>query len=184
MHKQKNWINKETVYFYGEYDQSGKLCTKVIRGYKSFWFQESSLKYIDGTLKQLGFSLKGAWDGSKDRLGNKKMLPIVINAYAGIYFIPLKSPSKPDCVWLSLLHINHSKALNRYQTMVYLSYGHTIIVDMKESNFRRRVNRAIDLRRMVSKNMDIPQTFYFEPKPHVKVYVSRFRNKQDNQSLD
>jgi hypothetical protein len=44
---------------------------------------------------------------------------------------------------------------------------------MKESNFNRRLNRALELRRVVSENMKIPITFYVEPKYHSKFIISR-----------
>lgn len=173
MLKKNYWINKETVYFSGEFDKEGQLCTRIVRGYMSYCVKMNSLKLIDESLKKFGFSLRGALDGSKDILGNKNMRPIVINAYLGIYLFPSKSPGKPDCTWFSLLHVLNTESISRKETKVYLSYGHTVVIDMKESNFNRRLNRALELRRVVSENMKIPITFYVEPKYHSKFIISR-----------
>jgi competence protein ComK len=168
-------INKETVYFYGEFDKEGQLSTRFIRGYNSYCVNVSPQKLIDESLKKFGSSLRGSLDGSKEIIGNKNMRPIVINAYLGIFLFPSKSPNKPDCVWFSLLHVLNTESIDRNKTKVYLSYGHTLIIDMKESNFNRRLNRTLELRRKISENMKIPITFYLEQKFHSRFVISRGR---------
>lgn len=173
MLKNNYLINKETVYIFGEFDKDGQLCSRVIHGYTAYSVKLSSQRLIDESLKKFGSSLRGSLDGSKEILGNKNMRPIVINAYLGIYLFPSKSPSKPDCVWFSLIHVLNTESISRNKTKVYLSYGHTIMIDMKESTFNRKLNRTLELRRVVSENMKIPITFYFEPKYQSRFIISR-----------
>ena len=173
MLKKNHFINKEMVYCQGEFDENGQLCSRVFRGPVSFSIKMSPQKFIDESLKKYGSSLRGALDGSKDILGKKNMRPIVINAYLGIYLFPSKSPSKPDCVWFSLFHVVNTESISRNKTKVFLSYGHSVVVEMKESNFNRRLNTTLELRRTVSENMNIPITFYLEPKYHSRFIISR-----------
>lgn len=162
MQVNNSMIGKETVLFRGEYNQDGLLCTKIKHG--SMWRLEkvSPLKLIDESLKKSGSSLRGALEGSKFLLGNKKMRPIVFDPYAGIYLFPSKSPANPDCIWFNILHIINYKPINRYQTEVFLNYGGSIILDMRECNFKRKLNRTFELRRLVSENKRIPITFFID----------------------
>ncbi|CRK80965.1 competence transcription factor (CTF) [Neobacillus massiliamazoniensis] len=156
-------IGKETVLLRGEYNQDGQVCTRIKHG--NMWRLEkvAPLKLIDESLKKFGSSLRGALDGSKFLLGNKNMRPIVFDPFSGIYLFPSKSPAKADCVWFNILHIIDYKPINRYQTKVFLNYGGSIILDMRECNFKRKLNRTFKLRRLVSENMKIPITFFIDP---------------------
>src|SRR5690606_21695579 len=91
-------------------------------------------------------SLKGAMDGTRSILGNISMLPIMISKELDIYWFPCHSPSREDCVWLSLAHIKKTDSILPSQTKIYLNYNHILILDMKKKRFEKKRQRACQLR--------------------------------------
>ncbi|PLR95896.1 competence protein ComK [Bacillus sp. T33-2] len=162
-------INKETVLLTGEYDEFGSLCTRVIEGEKTFLVQRTPVQVINKTLLRLGSSFRGARDSSKEVLGVMKMYPLKINQYLGIWLFPTKACSKQNCVWFSLMHIKKTKAIGVRKTEVLLSYNHTFEIEMKETSFNNKRQKAEELREIITKNTKSPLTFYIEPKPGFRI---------------
>jgi competence protein ComK len=156
-------INQNTVLITGEYDKTGKLCTRVLEVEKSFLVDITPEKLIDDSIQYLGFDLPGAIKSSKKILGPMKMCPFMVNQPLGLCMFPVKSVKKPDCVWFVLAHVKKPEQCG-IQTKVHLSHGHSIMVDLKLSAFKKRYNRAIDLCRITSERANCPVAFYLEPK--------------------
>jgi competence protein ComK len=156
-------INEKTVLFTGEYDHYGKLCTRFIEGEDTFVLNESPVKKIDKTLLNYGSSFKGALESSKYILGPIKMPPIKINENKGIWLFPTRSFKRKNCVWFNLDHILHTKPLGVSKTLVFMNYGHTIIINMKESAFNQRRQKTQQLRDSIIKNhkhVELKQGFF------------------------
>lgn len=156
-------INENTILLTGIYGHYGHLQTMVIDLEKTYRVNGSSEQIIDTTLKKMGSSLRGALDGAKANLGNLKMYPIKINSRSGLYLFPSKSPKKPDCVWFSLFHVKRANTFGKNKTKVFLSQGHTIIIDCTLTSFKNKLHRAQELRRRISLNENSPVTFFLEP---------------------
>ena len=157
-------INEETVLLTGEYDENGRLCTRVIEGEQTFLVNLKPLQVINNTLLLLGSDFRGSRASSKKILGETNMYPIKINCHLGIWLFPTKSYINDYCVWFSLMHVKKTKARGVRRTEVFLSYNHTFIIDMKESSFNLKRQKAEDLRESMLKNSRSPLTFYLEPK--------------------
>lgn len=155
-------INQNTVLLTGEYDQLGKLCTRVIEGKESFLVKMKPMDIINNTLLGLGSDFRGCRESSKKILGSTHMCPIKINCRQGIWLFPTKSFNDDYCVWFSLNHVKRTKAKGVRKTKVYLSFGHTFTLDMKESSFNNKRQKAEDLRVEMLKNSRGPLTFYIE----------------------
>ncbi|WP_043931120.1 competence protein ComK [Bacillus sp. EB01] len=163
-------INENTAGFWEEYDEFGNRLTEVFEGEKKLTVDKSPLKIIDFTLMNQGFSLQGAKDGSKHLLGKgKNVHPLTINAQHGIFLIPTKAYGRHDCLWLSLMHVQDMEAINSYTTRVFLSFGHTVVLDMKEYVFIKKLHKARRLRKAVAKSNKSPITFYVQPETGYKI---------------
>jgi competence protein ComK len=144
-------INEETVLFTGEYDEYGNLCTRIIEGEKTFVLKESPVEQIEKTLLSYGSDFNGALNSSKHILGPIKMHPIKINEKKEIWLFPTKSFKKKNCVWFNLYHIINTEP-HGAKTKVFMSYGHTFMVNMKESAFNHKRQKALQLRESILKN--------------------------------
>ncbi|HAQ06384.1 MAG TPA: hypothetical protein DCR24_02190 [Bacillus bacterium] len=172
-------INEKTVLVTGEYDESGRLCTRVIEGEESFLVNMKPLQVINNTLLMNGSNFRGARESSKKILGKSHMCPIKINCNLGIWVFPTKSYINDFCVWFSLMHVKRTKARGVKRTEVVLSYDHTFFIEMKESSFNQKRQKALDLREAILKNSESPLTFYVEPKKGLSIRedegVNRYR---------
>lgn len=155
-------VNQETVLLTGEYDRFGKLCTRVIEGKETFLVNKKPLEIINETLLGLGSDFRGGRESSKKILGTTHMCPIKINCQLGIWLFPTKSYNHDFCVWFSLNHVKRTKARGIRKTEVFLSYGHSFVIGMKESSFNNKRQKAEDLREEMLKNSKGPLTYYIE----------------------
>lgn len=158
------FINEQTVLLTGEYDQFGRLCTRVIEGEKTFLVNMRPRQVINNTLLKLGSDFRAVRESSKNILGSMHMCPIKINCNLGIWLFPTKSYLNDYCVWFSLMHVKHTKAHGVRRTEVFLSYNHSFMIEMKESSFNQKRQKAEDLRALMVKNSQSPITFFVEPK--------------------
>jgi competence protein ComK len=155
-------INEKTILLTGEFDEFGKLCTRIIEGEDSFLLNISPVEQIDHTLLNSGSSFKGALESSRFILGPIKMHPIKINESKEIWLVPTKSFKKKSCVWFNLKHVIGTKAHGVSKTEVFMSYGHTFIINMKESAFNNRLQKAQQLRECIltkQKNIKLKRGF-------------------------
>lgn len=156
MEIQDHVINEKTVLFTGEYDEYGNLCTRVIEGDDSFVVKKSPVEQIDVTLLNYGSNFSGALKSSKFILGPMKMYPIKINRNKGIWLFPTRSFKKQNCVWFNLDHVLKTKAQGVQKTEVMMNFGHTFIINMKESAFNNKRQKAQQLRENILKDNNGP----------------------------
>lgn len=169
-------INEQTILLTGIYGRYNHLQTMIIDGNKTYRVNGSSEQIIDSALKLAGSSLKKEMEGARTYLGNLKMYPVKINSQLGLYFFPSKSPKRPDCVWFSLIHVKGAKTFGKNKTKVYLSHGHSIIIECRLSAFNNKLRRTMELRRMIAEKEHCPISFYLEPK---KSLQKRKQTKMD-----
>jgi competence protein ComK len=163
------FINEKTVLITGEYDEYGTLFTRVIQGEKTFLVKMKPTHVINRSLQRIGSNFQSVRDTSEQILGEMHMCPIMINCNLGIWLFPTKSYNDDFCVWFSLMHVKKTKARGVRRTEVFLSYNHTFIIDMKESSFNHKRQKAEDLREIMLKNTKSPLTFYVEPKKGFRI---------------
>ncbi len=161
----KNYrINEQTILLTGIYGKFSHLQTMVIDGSKTYRVNVSTEQLIDSFLRNRGSSLRKSMEKAREYLGNLKMYPIQIESEQGIYFFPSKSPKRPDCVWFSLFHVKGAKTFGKNKTKVFLSHGHSIIIDGQLSAFMGKWQRALEFRRKIAEHENCPIKFYLEPK--------------------
>ncbi len=156
-------INEKTILLKGEYDPFGKLCTRVFEDDQTFLVDKAPVGLINHTLLLQGDDFRGALESSRFLLGEMKMYPIKVNETLDIWLFPTRSYKKDNCVWFALSHVRKTKASGVRKTEVSLSYGHTFKVEMKQSSFNNKRQKAEDLREMIRRNSKNPKFFYQKP---------------------
>ncbi|WML48492.1 competence protein ComK [Neobacillus sp. PS3-34] len=75
-------INQRLNLLMGEYDQYGKLCTRVWEVDKSFLVDMPPLEVLDKSLKFINSNLKAATISAKSIVDNKSMCPICSKSFS------------------------------------------------------------------------------------------------------
>ena len=143
------YIKRHTIAVIPVYDNNGNLYSFVLQGTDVLFVKMSPIKIIERSLLHYGSSIQGACTGSRSVLGNVKMIPIRISGELEMYWFPSSAPSNNLCVWFSQAHVLRSIQKGD-QTYVYLTSGHTILVDMKKPSFDRKLEKATLLRHIQS----------------------------------
>lgn len=141
-----------------EYTPFGELHTKVLEEKDSFLLDSRPYTMIDEHFRYFGSGVIGAIDGSKAIL-KSKINPIALNGPELIILIPTKSHLRNDCIWFNLNHIKEFKPHSQKETLVLLSNGDTIIIDISAKRFAQRVNKGYILRSMLKERQN-KQLFY------------------------
>lgn len=151
------------VLMLGEYDQNGKLCTRVMEVDKTFLVDKTPLEVLKDTIHYIGFDFKGAMSASKLILGNVNMCPVIVNPVHGICMFPNKAYKNDDTIWFNPIHIINTSPLGR-NTKVDLSNGYSIEIHSRLSGFNTRLQNAEHLRKITSDRGNNPMTLIIEKK--------------------
>lgn len=170
-------INEKTVALTGEYDKYGRLLTRVVEGEETFLVKRRPVELINMSLLCLGSDFQAARRSSKRILGTYHMYPIKVNCNLGIWLFPTKSYRNDHCIWFSLMHVKRTRPCGIRKTTVYLSYNHEFEIDMRESSFNNKKQKAEELRDSMMKNAQSPITFYLEPKQGLRVKEKKGENR-------
>lgn len=163
--KEDYLINAKTVLIYGYRYENGYLYTFVIDGEDMFIVAMSPYQLIEKSLICYGSNFKGALKSSQKLLGkNKRKYPIKIDASLDIWLFPTKSYKKENCVCFILKHIKNTIPLGPNCTTIFLNYGHTFEIAMRESAFRDKCWLTEDLKDKIISNHKKSLNFEVEPK--------------------
>lgn len=138
-------ITRDTMMILPNYT-NGQLNSLVCRKNGCVVADKNPYQLIDYNLLYRGTSLRGAMEGANHVLGNVSMHPIIVDYEKEIILFPCKSPFRKDCVWFSLRHVYATEDLKDKQTLVTLSNGSTIVVDISNETFERKLRKAYELR--------------------------------------
>ncbi|OLN23820.1 hypothetical protein BTO30_02420 [Domibacillus antri] len=89
----------------------------------------------------------GRKKASKQLLGIKSKLPLVIDHVEGIYLFPIASHLKPDCVWIALSHVKSLKKVEKKETEVTFKDGQKVMVHASILVLFSQMHLAIELRK-------------------------------------
>ncbi|WP_419887622.1 competence protein ComK [Neobacillus niacini] len=148
----------------GEYDQNGKLCSRIMLEKTTLLVDRPPLCLLDDTLKYIGFDLRGAIAGAKYILNKTVMCPIIVNPYQSVCLFPSKSPQNQDCIWFNPDHIVNTKAIGN-KTEVELSNGYFLLVDAKLAAINNKLQTANQLKRLTKERgiQASPLLLYLDP---------------------
>lgn len=140
-------IKKETILLAGDYAFDGQRCTRIVEGRNVFLIAQSPKSTINDSLKYIGSSLKGAIESARFLLGIRKLCPIMVNPMNDVCLFPLHSPDSDYNIWFNPAHI--IKAVpHKHHSIVHLSNGYFIEVDLKLPLLNTRIHNANQLRRL------------------------------------
>ncbi|OMP67115.1 competence protein ComK [Domibacillus epiphyticus] len=89
----------------------------------------------------------GRKKASKQLLGVKTKLPLVIDHVGGIYLFPVSSHVKPDCVWISLAHVQNLNTVEKKQTEITFKDGQKAIVNASILVLFSQIHLAMELQK-------------------------------------
>lgn len=156
-------IKPKTIAIIPKYDKNGYLYSIVIEGRLIYLVDMTPNKIMEYSLLHFASNLKGANSGSRFILGNISMCPIKISSKLDIFWFPCKSPNQEDCIWLAHGHVVDYKQIDKNLTQIYLSYGHSVTVEMNKTNFEKKYDRATKLRYILTEGGKTPENDYSEP---------------------
>lgn len=143
----KNYVLKnEAILILPKRDEYGNLFSVVMETDGPVDVDLSPTALIDFNLRYYGSSLQGARDGAMTILGKVKMNPVTVSERLNLYWLPSMSPTQEGCIWLALHHISDYISIGKKQTQVLFTNGITLIIDMSESTFDKKVQKAYKLK--------------------------------------
>lgn len=99
---------------------------------------QSPKNILDNSLEHVGKSYRGAKDGAKLLIGNINVSPFALSELLGIYLIPSKPITDPECVLFTLHGVSYPDNINN-KAHVVLTNGYTIPIDTSFRVFEKRV---------------------------------------------
>ena len=93
----------------------------LLEGNKEYDIKMSLQDYINYNCEYYGSSFEGRIKGSKNSLGMKYKLPIVIEESREIVFFPTKSYNSEKCTWIALNNISKYEGNSKNTTITFNS---------------------------------------------------------------
>lgn len=158
MKKLVHYIKKlDSAAFIPYYDDFGKLVTFVLEANQYFTVEKTPYYVMDKSLRYYGTSMRGAKDGVKEILGNVNMSPVIVNVEHGMYWLPTKSPRAADCAWLCLAFIFSCKDDGQGGSIVTLTTGDKIHLDVECLKLKNRIHQTYVLKCEIEKRIKLMQ---------------------------
>lgn len=118
----------------------------VMEKEEEFFISKSPKKLIEYSCEYFGSSFEGRSKGSINILnGASHKLPIIIEETNNIIFFPTLSPSREECIWLSLNHIFKFKENANQETEITFDNGKIVNIPISILSFTNQYSRACQL---------------------------------------
>lgn len=170
-------IKKETILLAGERAYKGMLCTRVMEDRTIILVGHPPKRTINDSLKHIGSSLQGATESARFLLGIRSLCPIMVNPSLDICLFPIHSRDLEHNIWFNPEHILKAVA-NNDRSIIYLSNGLLIEVDLRLQLLNNRIHNANQLRRLTSINNS--GQFHICGEPKQKNLLTKEKNGQYN----
>ncbi|WP_213422674.1 competence protein ComK [Bhargavaea massiliensis] len=157
-------IGQETMGIVPEYDAFGDLHAKVLLPEEYITVGESPTQLIDRTLRMQGTSFRGARDGANYILSRTHNTPVRIEGEETIILFPTTSPSREDCTWFALHHIDCYEAVGKGKTCVTLTNGHTVTLPVSKFSFHNQFQKALRFKYQLVERRTVRMFLVREPK--------------------
>jgi competence protein ComK len=96
----------------------GKVYSRAVEVEDEFLSPFKPLDIIKKGCSYFGVDYESRKRGTRQLIGYDRKIPIVIEATNHIYFFPTASPLVPECIWISLEHIESYRRVSSKKTMV------------------------------------------------------------------
>lgn len=134
-------VKPQIMHMTGHYDRNGKLCSIITETNKTIITDQSPFDTLDGSLRAVGFTLRGAMESSRWHHGNASMCPVMVNPVEQVVLFPTHSANNEDTIWFNPDHIKRTFSFNR-KTLVQFSNGTYLIVNIRLSAFNNKLTTA------------------------------------------
>ena len=130
-------VNNDTVAVLG----IDKSTSRVIENKKEYLVENNSYHIMDESCKYFGSSYLGRQEGSRQILGAKYKLPIVVEETSELIFFPIGSLEKSDCLWISLKWFKEVTGRGK-KVYITLKNGKKIECKSSKESIQNQVMRA------------------------------------------
>lgn len=124
--------------------QENTFSTIIIDNNETFTINYPINKVLNYNCAYYGSSFKGRLEGTKQLLGSKYKLPIIIEETREIIFFPTTSYRKDKCIWLSLKNISSYKEENNEVIVTFINKKQ-LKLNISYDSFENQLLRATKL---------------------------------------
>ncbi|MBA9026146.1 competence protein ComK [Peribacillus huizhouensis] len=163
--KQFYIINKKTVCLFSEYDEQGNEHTRVIEGKRFIFVKKPIQDVLEESFNYYARNLAGAIVGARSILGDKYFLPVELNVHQGIILAPFHLSNSKKKIWVVTPKIIRPEVISIKETILHLTYGHSISIHLTSEQIEKRRGRAAQLQTTLQERDTIEKsrTILFEP---------------------
>lgn len=110
----------------------------------------TNIEVIDATLKYFCYDFKGAIQGAKSIVGNKKFCPLKLYPALNIIIFPHKAMDSVENIWFNSNLIDSVQSAGKGSQIIF-DGGHSIIVDSSYRCFKSKLLTADHLKSVSDK---------------------------------
>lgn len=129
-----------------EKTDGGRIGSRILEQDAEYFVKETPSKVIDLACKFFGKTLIGLQNGTKEVSNLNHKLPISIDVWSGMYFLPTMSPTNSRCAWINHSHIESIEEVGKRQTKVNFKDGLSELVDVSYGSLMNQINRTAQYR--------------------------------------
>ncbi|RFU62142.1 competence protein ComK [Peribacillus glennii] len=108
-----------------------------------------------------GTSYEGRKEGTRQLIGITHKAPIAINPTSSMFFFPTTSPMRPQCIWVSLEHIDSYSRIDLSHTSVTFKNNQQAELPISTSSFENQYMRTVFLKDKLIQRIEETDRKYF-----------------------
>lgn len=129
-----------------EKTEGGRIGSRILEKDTEYIIKKSPSKVIDLACKFFGKTLIGLQEGTKEVCNFKHKLPISIDVWSGMYFLPTMSPTNSRCAWINHTYIENVEEVGSRQTRINFKDGSSEIIGVSHGSLLNQINRTAQYR--------------------------------------
>ena len=137
---EKYEINKETAAIIG----INKYSSKVVEKGKNYKINDSAYSVMENSCEYYGSTYNGRLKGSKNMLGLRYKVPIIVEESSDLIFFPITDIENPKCIWISLNWFDKVE-IEGNTTYIYLKNGKKIPTKMSKYSIENQFLKSSKL---------------------------------------
>ncbi|WP_235846925.1 competence protein ComK [Neobacillus soli] len=148
-------------------EYGGKIYTLIVEIKDEFLSPLKPLDIIKNSCKYYGVDYDSRKRGTRQLIGYSRKIPIVIEPTTHIYFFPTKSPGDPECIWISLEHVEDYLRLAAQQTKVFFQNKKSYVFPVSFSTINTQMLRTSFLKTKLLQRIENNERklFYLQYRP-------------------
>ncbi|MDQ0217579.1 transcriptional regulator [Peribacillus cavernae] len=116
---------------------------------------------IKKSCNYFGTSYEGRKEGTRQLIGITHKAPIAINPTSSMFFFPTTSPLRPQCIWVSLEHIDTFNRADNSHTSVLFKNHLQELLPISTSSFENQYMRTVILKDKLIQRIEETDRKYF-----------------------